>query len=120
MPKNGNPFAIQTNDREADSVLVGGYVPRPFADLLSLYAVRQSTTRAAIVTTLLNRLPIPPRDRMIRELAQRASQEWSRRRAAGTKQTLAEYREEAAERLRKRKVNEKDIESIIRQIGAWK
>lgn len=115
---NKNPFAVQTQHQEQPCVLVGGYVPQPMADQLSLYALWEGTTRSGIISNYLSTLPSPPKDQMVSVLAQRASQEWNRRKPSN-KQTFTEFLQEARQSLKRRKISMEDVEEIISRIGQW-
>ena len=129
-----NPFSNPDDPNEfEDGKFVGGYVPRQLVDDIGLYAMYHNTSRSYILQRSLEDFlkKAPASTTMINELAKRAYNEWQRRYKKNrfvdgwlsreeVAQRFEEFKDEAVQRLRKRKVSEDYIVKIIEKIGVLK
>ena len=104
MEKKNNIF-------KQENRLVGGLVPRPLADKLSLYSLYSEQTRSKIIATLLKKqLSIYPEENMIDEIGKRLSKKVK---GLVISKKVAFLRK-AREIMLKKKINSRHIEQIIR------
>lgn len=91
--------------------LVGGMVPQPLADKLSLYSLYSEQSRSKIIATILKKqLSVYPEENMIDEIGKRLSKKVK---GLVISKKVAFLRK-AHEIMLKKKINSKHIEQIIR------
>ena len=119
----------KVKDYHGNKRLAGAYVPRQLVNEVDLVALYRNTSRSSLIEEQLTNLveTEQPVDAIIRILANRAFQEWSKR-LNQNKGKHAHWREhdqlirrkndfiqEVMMRLRKRKITEHHVNSIIDQ-----
>lgn len=114
-----DPFQIACNGGTyTDGKLVGGYVPRPSAEYLRLLALYKNGSVQSVLQEMIREWMDnqEPRDSIIETLADRAYMEWIRRDVDISKWEA--YEKEITERLQRRKVNDQDINDILKEMRA--
>lgn len=113
-----DPFEIEKDDHYKQGKLVGGYVPRRLAEYLSLLALYKNATTQSILREIIEfwSQNQEPRDAIIQTLADRAYQEWARRKREDPSINYNSYKAELRDRLQKRKIPEKTIYEIFVEV----
>jgi|GEM_PF-2118652 len=126
MPND--PFAVeQEGSNYKFGKLVGGYVPRHLAEYIRLLAVYQGVTTQNLLEQMIEYWhSIHDNEDTITEvLADRAYQEWVRRKKEDPALHFNTYRNEIRKRLEKRKISKETITDLLtrvnkkRKVGEW-
>lgn len=116
MPKR-NPFAIdQESTRYLTGKLIGGYVSQSVASYLRLLTVYKGRTIQGVLQEIVEEWQSEqePESSIIEALADRAYMEWIRRKQP--MEEWGEYEKEVGNRLRRRKVEEEKINTILEEM----
>lgn len=103
----------------SNSVMAGGYIPRPVSDHLSLLALHRGMSRANVIELLVvDYLSDKPIEDLINSLAHKIFESWRTQKVRKTAVTFASYLDkEVKSRLRRRRIAEDHITKILKRVG---
>lgn len=117
-----DPFLIERDDDYKSGIMIGGYVPRSYAEYLRLLSLYNYTTTQTTLKDIIGYWmeSQEPRQSIIHTLADRAYQSWKNRKKENPAENYNSYKKEIKDRLRKRKLSERTIYEIITAMNAIK
>ncbi len=119
MAEKRNPFKSPIKQSEENEEFVGAYLPLPLVNYLRLLSANYGVSVQKTIQLLLEREmeeDKTPKDVVVEELVNKATDEWYRRKDEGITESRDDYLAEIKKELTRRKILEEDQDEILKLV----